>query len=102
LRPNLVLDGVQAFDEDHLDELRITTDDGPVVLKLVKPCVRCTIPNVDPATGTSSPEVGDVLAGFRADARMEGGITYGMNAIVLDGIERVLRVGQTIEASYKF
>lgn len=101
-RPNLVLDGVQAFDEDHLDELRISTDDGPVVLKLVKPCVRCTIPNVDPAAGTSSPEVSDVLASFRADARMNGGITYGMNAIVLEGIERVLRVGQSIEASYKF
>lgn len=101
-RPNLVLDGVQAFDEDHLDTLHITTNDGPVVLKLVKPCVRCTIPNVDPATGTSSPEVGDMLASFRADARMQGGITFGMNAIVLDGIDRVLRVGQAVAAAYKF
>lgn len=101
-RPNLVLDGVQPFDEDHLDELRIETEQGPVVLKLVKPCVRCTIPNVDPNHGTTSPEVGDVLAGFRADARMNGGITYGMNAIVIEGIDRVLRIGQSVAATYKF
>ena len=28
-----------------------TPPEGPVRLKLVKPCARCTIPDVDPATG---------------------------------------------------
>jgi len=101
-RPNLVLEGLQAFDEDHIDELTITTDDGPVRLKLVKPCVRCTIPNVDPATGVAGHEPGDTLAGFRADARMNGGITFGMNAMVLEGNERTLRVGQKAQASWRF
>ena len=101
-RPNLVLDGLEAFDEDHLDELAVAADEGPVRLKLVKPCVRCAIPNVDPASGTSTPEVGATLAGFRADARMNGGITFGMNAVVVEGFERTLRVGQTVEASYRF
>ena len=101
-RPNVVLEGLEAFDEDHVDELAIATDDGAVVLRLVKPCVRCTIPNVDPATGTSTPTVGDTLASFRADARMKGAITFGMNAVVVEGIERVLRVGQMAQVSYRF
>ena len=101
-RPNLVLDGLAAFEEDHVDELAIETDEGPVRLKLVKPCVRCTIPDVDPATGTAGHAVGDTLATFRADARMGGGLTFGMNAIVLEGVERALRVGQTVRATLRF
>ncbi|MCC6851112.1 MAG: MOSC domain-containing protein [Comamonadaceae bacterium] len=101
-RPNLVLDGLEAFDEDHLDELVVAADEGPVRLRLVKPCVRCAIPNVDPASGTSTPEVSTTLAGFRADARMNGGITFGMNAVVVEGFERTLRVGQAVAASWRF
>ena len=37
-RANLVLDGIQAYDEDHLDEITIDAEGGPVRLKLVKPC----------------------------------------------------------------
>lgn len=101
-RPNLVLDGLHPFDEDHLDTLEIATDEGPVTLRLVKPCVRCTIPNVDPASAEVSTAVGDALAGFRADPRMGGGITFGMNAIVLDGHERTLRVGQPVQVRHAF
>lgn len=101
-RPNLVLDGLAAFEEDHIDELTIDTGAGAVRLRLVKPCVRCTIPDVDPATGESGTTVGDTLATFRADARMKGAVTFGMNAIVLEGIEQVLRVGQDVRARLKF
>ncbi|MCX7660002.1 MAG: MOSC N-terminal beta barrel domain-containing protein [Caldimonas manganoxidans] len=97
-RPNLVLDAVDetltAHAEDHLQELQIDTDDGPVRLKLVKPCVRCSIPDVDPVTADTGHAIGDALAGYRADPRMDGGLTFGMNAIVLEGVERLLRVGQ--------
>jgi uncharacterized protein YcbX len=101
-RPNLVLDGLPAYDEDHVRELTIGTDAGPVRLRLVKPCVRCTIPNVDPATAQTSTAVGDALAGYRADPRMNGGITFGMNAIVIEGVECTLRVGQRVEVGYDF
>ncbi len=101
-RPNLVLDGIEAYDEDHVDELRLDTGDGPVRLKLVKPCVRCSIPNVDPATGVAAPAVGDQLAAYRADARVKGGVTFGMNAIVLEGFERTLRVGGAGAATLAF
>ena len=101
-RPNLVLDGLQPYDEDHIDEIGIDTADGPVRLRLVKPCVRCTIPNVDPATATTGHEPGDTLAGYRADPRMKGGITFGVNAVVVEGSGHTLRVGQTARARLNF
>jgi MOSC domain-containing protein len=101
-RPNLVLEGLQPYDEDHIDELVIDTAEGPVRLRLVKPCTRCTIPNVDPATAATGHEPGDTLAGYRADPRMQGGITFGMNAVIVEGIERTLRVGQAARATLNF
>jgi uncharacterized protein YcbX len=85
-----------------LHELTVHTDEGPVVLRLVKPCTRCTMPNVDPLTAETSTEPGDTLAGFRGDARVAGGITFGMNAVVLSGFEHTLRVGQRVTADWGF
>lgn len=101
-RPNLVLEGLEAHDEDRIDELTIDAEGGPVRLRLVKPCVRCSIPNLDPATGASSGEPGDTLSTYRADRRVDGGITFGMNAIVVDGVDRVLRTGQAARGRWSF
>ena len=107
-RPNIVLgdaaDGLElmAHDEDRLDLLQIGTEQGLVRLKPVKPCPRCPIPNIDPATAVSSPEVGDLLQSYRQDARVGGAVTFGMNAIVLRGIDHLLRVGQSVGANYRF
>lgn len=101
-RPNLVLDGLDAHGEDHLDELAFDTPDGPVRLKLVKPCPRCPIPNVDPATGVPGTEPGDTLAAYRADDRVGGAVSFGMNAVIVEGLERVLQVGQRGGASIRF
>ncbi len=101
-RPNLVLDGLEAFDEDHVDRVEFDTPQGPVRLKLVKPCVRCSIPNVNPDTAEPGSEPGATLAQFRADPRMKGGITFGMNAIVLEGIGCALRPGLSGRARLDF
>jgi hypothetical protein len=101
-RPNLVLGGVQAHDEDRLDLLRITTDAGVAELKPVKPCARCPIPNIDPATAAFSPAVGDTLQAYRQDSRVNGAVTFGMNAIVVQGDGLLLRVGQVVEADFRF
>ncbi len=101
-RPNLVLDGLDPNGEDHLDEIRFDTPDGVVRLKLVKPCSRCSIPDVDPITAEPGHAVGDTLAAYRADARLDGAITFGMNAVIVEGIERGLRVGMAGGASYRF
>ena len=101
-RPNLVLGGLEAHGEDHLDEVVFETADGPVRLKLVKPCGRCPIPDVDPATGLAGHAVGDVLRSYRADPRLAGAITFGMNAVVVEGIDRQLRAGMPGHAGYAF
>jgi hypothetical protein len=101
-RPNLVFSGWQAWDEDHIDEILIAADEGPVLIKLVKPCTRCTIPNVDPETAATSHEPGDTLAGFRADPRMKGATTFGMNAVIVEGFGHTLRVGQQAQARWTF
>ena len=71
-------------------------------LKLVKPCPRCPIPNVDPDTGTAGSEPGDTLASYRADARVGGAISFGMNALLVEGLERTLRTGLRGSASLRF
>jgi uncharacterized protein YcbX len=94
-RPNLVLEGLQPWDEDHLAEVGFDTPQGPVRLRLVKPCVRCSVPNVDPETATPGTEPMSTLAGFRADPQMDGGVTFGLNAIVVEGAGGTLSAGQT-------
>lgn len=101
-RPNLVLAGLEAHDEDRIGMVHIATATGDAVLKLVKPCPRCPIPNIDPATAVSSPGVGDVLQGYRQDPRLGGAVTFGMNAMVHSGVDRVLRVGQPVCGDYVF
>jgi hypothetical protein len=100
-RPNIVLAGLEANDEDRLDEIRIAAD-REVVLKPVKPCTRCSIPDIDPATGISSPEVNAALRAYRSNAAMNGAITFAMNAIVLQGVDATLRVGQDVTANWRF
>jgi len=101
-RPNLVIDGVDAHAEDSLDEIVFATQDGPVRLRMVKPCARCPIPDVDPLSGQTGHAVGDTLAGYRADARLQGKLTFGMNAVIVEGLERSLGVGMTGQATYRF
>ncbi len=101
-RPNLVLGGLDAHGEDHLDEIVFDAAEGPVRLKVVKPCSRCPIPDVDPATGIPGHAVGDVLQQYRADPRLDGALTFGMNAVIVEGIDVRLRAGQRGHAGIAF
>ena len=101
-RPNLVLGGLDAHGEDQLDEIVFASDEGPVRIKLVKPCTRCSIPDVDPASGDAGHAVGDALAQYRADPRMDGALTFGMNAVIVEGVGRTLAVGVRGDANYAF
>jgi len=112
-RPNIVLasapgsDALNPHDEDRMDVLHVATEQGTAQLQPVKPCPRCPIPNVDPLTAVKSPEVGDMLQSYRADARVNGAITFGMNAIPLLGsgphsADHQLKLGQSVKARYQF
>ncbi|WP_343722529.1 MOSC domain-containing protein [Herbaspirillum seropedicae] len=101
-RPNLVISGLEAYDEDHISTLTL----GPVELRLVKPCARCPIPGIDQRTGLRDArwpdEPLDTLAGYRADPRVDGGLTFGQNAIVTGGEGGVIEVGQAVQWEWNF
>ncbi|MDA7416843.1 MOSC N-terminal beta barrel domain-containing protein [Xenophilus arseniciresistens] len=101
-RSNIVLAGIEAHDEDRLEMLHVATGEGEARLQPVKPCARCPVPDIDPATALSSPEVGDTLRSYRADPRLDGAITFGMNCIVREGVEHMLKVGQPVKANFRF
>jgi uncharacterized protein YcbX len=91
-RPNVVLGGIEAYEEDYAATLHA----GAATLRVVKRCTRCSVPNVDPATGTAQLEPGDTLALYRDDAQA-GGITFGVNAVVAAGAGAELRRGAPME-----
>jgi uncharacterized protein YcbX len=99
-RPNIVIEGLDAHTEDDLSRIQIHSPSGLIELALVKPCPRCPIPNINPYTANSSPEVVDTLATYRSLARMDGAVCFGMNAIVLSGAGHPLHVGQRFDADY--
>lgn len=105
-RPNLVISGLEAYEEDFIDTLRLGSGDRCVQLKLVKPCARCPIPGIDQHSGQRDPHWPDeplaTLATYRANARVDGGITFGQNAIVIGGEGGVIEVGQPCEWEFNF
>ena len=96
-RPNVVVAGLEAYDEDLLDTI---TDDG-VTLKLVKPCTRCQVTTTDQDTAKVGDEPLATLARYRMNAAL-GGVTFGMNAIVVSGEGRELAVGSDVDCRFAF
>jgi uncharacterized protein len=96
-RPNVVLSGIEAYDEDHVDEVRV----GSVVLKMVKRCTRCQITTTDQDTATVGLEPLATLRGYRMDPQL-GGVTFGMNAIVTAGVGSAIHRGDRVSCAFKF
>ncbi|MGH8778243.1 MOSC domain-containing protein [Paraburkholderia sp.] len=110
-RPNIVLGGIDAFEEDFVGTLSIhpaNTNDanGTIELRFVKPCARCPITTVDHLAGRPDPhwpnEPLDTMAGWRANARVDGGLTFGQNAIVVEGAGQQLSVGSEVRCEPDF
>lgn len=97
-RPNLVIDGIEAFEEDFADSFAI----GEARLKPVKPCPRCPIPSVDQATGVPGPDPLDILRSYRTKPAMDDAICFGMNSIVTEGDGTRLQVGQPVTMTLAF
>jgi uncharacterized protein len=94
-RANIVLDGLEAHDEDFVQRLEL---EGGAHIQLAKPCVRCSIPNVDPQTALADSRISQALSTYRQDTRMDGAITFGMNAYVKQGMGLQVREGQAFGA----
>ncbi|SAK64562.1 MOSC domain-containing protein [Caballeronia temeraria] len=101
-RPNLVIEGLDAYEEDYVGEMRI----GDVQLRLVKLCTRCPIPSIDQDTGAPNPawphEPLDTMSAYRGSDQFDGALTFGKNAIILEGEGVALEVGQEVEAEIDF
>jgi len=97
-RPNLVIDGIDAFEEDYADSYQL----GEVTLKPVKPCPRCPMPSIDQATGEFGPDPMDIMQSYRAKPEVDGALCFGMNAILIAGENQRVRVGQEIEVPLAF
>ena len=73
-RPNLVIAGASPWAEDDWRVLRV----GAITFRLLKPCARCTIPSVDPDSGTTGKEPLRTLATFRKRGKK---VYFGINAV---------------------
>ncbi len=97
-RPNLVIDGLGAFEEDYVEAFGL----GGVRLRPVKPCPRCPIPSVDQATGVAGADPLDILQAYRRRPQLDGAVCFGMNCIVTAGAGQRLVVGQQVDAELAF
>jgi uncharacterized protein len=96
-RPNVVIDGVSAYDEDRIHELR----SNDVVLRMVKPCTRCSITTTDQQAGAvDGVEPLATLKEYRFDRALKG-VLFGQNALVVGGEGQRLRVGDSFEVCWK-
>ena len=96
-RPNLLLSGVDAYDEDYIDQIV----SGNVTLKMVKPCTRCQVTTIDQRTLERGLEPLRTLAGYRHNALLDG-VAFGMNAIVTAGAGATLTRAAPVAHSYRF
>ena len=99
-RPNIVISGLEAHDEDRVEQLDLLGQSG-LSLRPCKPCTRCPIPDIDPDTAIPGDAVGNEIFQYRQDPRMDGAITFGMNAVVQGlpqeaGASVLLTVGQRL------
>ena len=88
-RPNIVIDGLTAFEEDGWRHIRI---DG-ITFTVAKPCARCVTTTTDQNTAERSKEPLRTLATFRHVAGR--GVMFGQNLI--HDRTGVLHVGAEVE-----
>ena len=76
-RPNLVVDGDEAYAEDSWNRIRV----GDVEFEGVKNCSRCVFTTIDPDTGRKDPDKEPLktLASYRR--RAQGGVYFGQNLV---------------------
>ncbi|MGE0031484.1 MAG: MOSC domain-containing protein [Steroidobacteraceae bacterium] len=92
-RPNVVIEGVAAHAEDQMVLFRL----GPVVLRGVKLCTRCSVTTTDQQSGARDPhqEPLRALGKYRHNYELKG-VTFGQNCTLHEGIGKRLAVGATL------
>lgn len=96
-RPNIVIQGSPAFDEDSWQELKI----GEATFRTLGPCDRCLLTTVNPDTGERDPnsEPLETLKSFRCFAPFGTSPLFGIHATVDNA--GVVKVGDPVYALRK-
>ncbi|XP_042061623.1 mitochondrial amidoxime-reducing component 1-like isoform X1 [Salvia splendens] len=99
-RPNIVVDGCEAFSEDGWREMKI----NKATFKGVKLCSRCKIPTINQETGkAASSEPTDTLRAFRSDKALrpnnsnKGKVYFGQNMVCTDSLATKPGNGKTVK-----
>jgi len=89
-RPNLVLEGCKAYEEDTWATVTI----GSVRFHVAKPCSRCTVPTVNQDTGIRASEPILTLGSYRS---IDGKVYFGQN--LTHDTQGMLTVGDEVHAT---
>lgn len=92
-RPNIVIEGVAPHAEDAMALFRL----GPVVLRGVKLCTRCSVTTTDQQSGARDPHQQPLraLGKYRHDYELKG-VTFGQNCTLHAGLGERLAVGAAV------
>ncbi len=89
-RPNLVVEGAEPWAEDGWREIRV----GSAVFASVKPCARCVVTTIDPATAMRDPHDEPLRTMLRTRRDARGQPIFGQNLIPRSG--DFVRVGDPV------
>jgi uncharacterized protein len=96
-RPNIVVDGLSAFEEDVTREF----SSDAIALRPVKGCTRCTITTTNQDLGEREGEEPlQTLRGYRFDRELKG-VTFGQNLVLSKGLGEWLEVGQSLAVRHR-
>ncbi|MEM1217145.1 MAG: MOSC domain-containing protein, partial [Bacteroidota bacterium] len=88
-RPNIVVTGAEAYAEDEWTQMTL----NGLSFRVPKPCARCIITTIDPATGEKDPRVFRQLMKHRMRDKK---IVFGLNACYEGAPGNTLSVGDTV------
>lgn len=92
-RPNIVLDGVEAFAEDGWKKLQI----GNLTLEILDPCVRCILTTKQPDTGETHSEKQPIKALLENHVNDAGHPIFGVNATLLGSASNsIISIGDEV------
>jgi len=92
-RPNFLVKGPPAWDEDNWGWLKI----GDAIFKNVQPCIRCVFTNVDPATGERHPQMEPLktLKSYRTFEHLSKNPKFGIH-LGVRGREGKVKLGDDV------
>lgn len=89
-RANMIINGLKAYEEEQLNEFSI----GDATFKMIKPCARCIMININPETSERGKEPLQTLSTFRKKGNK---VYFGMNAVCINPGQ--VQIGDSLQVS---